>query len=133
MDIELALNKFVENSIKHKIKKDDVITYSEHHANLLVIFFFSIADKIHPKKFENNFVEGRMRLVSKKGECTEVDILLDDLQILHFKLLYHIVFLYTYYPEVSSRFDFSKDLSELLNNEDKIIKLYKEVKKISLN
>ena len=133
MDVELALNKFVESSIKHKIKEEDEVTYSEHHASLLVIFCFSIADKIHPKKFENNFVEGRMRLMSKKGECTEVDILLDDLQILHFKLLYHIVYLHTFYPEVSSKFKFSEDLSELLNNEVEIIKLYKVVKKISLN
>lgn len=133
MDVELALNKFIENSIKHKIKEDDEVTYSQHQANLIVIFCFSIGDKIHPKKFENHFVEGRMRLVSKKGECTEVDILLDDLQILHFKLLYHIVYMYTFHPEVSSRFNFSEDLSELLNNEDKIIKLYKEIKKVSLN
>lgn len=133
MDVELALNKFIENSIKHKVKEDDDITYSQHQANLIVIFCFSIGDKIHPKKFENHFVEGRMRLVSKKGECTEVDILLDDLQILHFKLLYHIVYMDTFHPEASSKFKFSEDLSELLNNEDKIIKLYKEVKKISLN
>jgi len=133
MDVELALNKFIENSIKHKIKEDDEVTYSQHQSNLIVIFCFSIGDKIHPKKFENHFVEGRMRLVSKKGECTEVNILLDDLQILHFKLLYHIVYLHTFYPEVSSKFKFSEDLSELLNNEVEIIKLYKEVKKISLN
>lgn len=133
MDVELALNKFIENSIKHKVKEDDEVTYSQHQANLIVIFCFSIGDKIHPKKFENNFVEGRMRLVSKKGECTEVDILLDDLQILHFKLLYHIAYMYTFYPEASSRFKFSEDLSELLNNEDKIIHLYENIKKISLN
>ena len=133
MDVELALNKFIENSIKHKIKEDDEVTYSQHQANLLVIFCFSIGDKIHPKKFEDHFVEGRMRLISKKEECTEVDILLDDLQILHFKLLYHIVYMNTFHPEASSKFKFSEDLSELLNNEDKILKLYKKVKKISLN
>ena len=48
MDVELSLNKFVESSIKHKIKEDDEVPYSEHHANLLVIFCFSIADKNSP-------------------------------------------------------------------------------------
>lgn len=132
MNVELALNKFIENSIKHKTK-DDEDAYSKHQSNLMVIFCFSIADKIHPIKFENHFIEGRMRLVSKKGDCTEIDILFNDLQILHLKLLYHIVYIDTYYPEIASRFNFSEDLSELLGDEDKIIKLYKKIKKLSLN
>ena len=132
MNVELALNKFIENSIKHKTK-DDEDAFSTHHANLMVIFCFSIADKIHPKIFENHFIEGRMRLMSKNGDCTEVDILFDNLQILHLKLLYHIVYIDTYYPEIFSRFNFSDDLGELFDNEDLVIKLYEKIKKISLN
>ena len=133
MNVELALNKFIENSIKHKIKEDDDVPYSEHQANLIIIFCFSIADKIKPKEFESFIIENKIKYKSVMEQSGEIQTLLTDLQILHFKLLYHIAYMNTFYPEISSRFNFSEDLSELLNNEDKIIKLYKEVKKISLN
>ena len=49
------------------------------------------------------------------------------MQILHnFKLLYNVVYFKWLYPEKISKFNFSEDLSELLDNEKEIINLYKD-------
>ena len=74
-----------------------------------------------------------MKLKNPQGEYCEIEIPLNPLQILHYKLLYHILYINTYYPNKKIKFKFSKDLRELLNNEDKIIDLYKKIKQFSLN
>ena len=74
-----------------------------------------------------------MKLKSKlRGSCL-VKIPLNPLQILYFKLLYNIVYLKFVYPDKILKFNFSEDLSELLDHEDRIISLYKEIKHIGLN
>jgi len=47
--------------------------------------------------------------------------------------LYNIAYINRFYPSKISKFNFSEDLAELLNDEDKIVNLYKEIKKIGLN
>jgi hypothetical protein len=47
--------------------------------------------------------------------------------------MYNIAFIKKNYPEKISDLDLSEDLSELLDNEDKIISLYNDIKKIGLN
>jgi hypothetical protein len=39
MDVELILNKFIENSIKFQV--EDETPYSEHQANLIFSFWWS--------------------------------------------------------------------------------------------
>ena len=73
MNVELALNKFIENSIKHKIKEDDDVPYSEHQANLIIIFCFSIADKIQPKEFESFIIENKIFELKKAMELDQID------------------------------------------------------------
>ena len=74
-----------------------------------------------------------MKLKSKRRNSCVVKIPLNPVQILHFKLLYNIAYIKRFYPAKISKFNFSEDLSELLDNEKEIIDLYTEVKKIDLN
>jgi hypothetical protein len=75
-----------------------------------------------------------MKLKSKNKKNGEfVKISLSHLEKLHFKLLYSLAYIKRYYPSKISKFNFSEDLSELLNDEDKIINLYTEIKQIGLN
>ena len=132
MDSELALVKFVKTSIKHNPDENGE-QYNEEQLNLIEIFVYSLVEKIHPKIFEKNITENKMKLKSKLRKSCLVTISLNPIQKLHYKLLYNIVYIKWYYPTKMSKFNLSEDLSELLDSEDKIINLYKEIKNISLN
>ena len=132
MDSELALVKFVKTSIKHNPDENGE-QYNEEQLNLIETFVYSLVEKIHPKIFEKNITENKMKLKSKLQKSCLVTISLNPVQKLHYKLLYNIVYIKWYYPTKMSKFNLSEDLSELLDNEDKIINLYKEIKNISLN
>ena len=107
--------------------------YNEDQANLIETFSYSLVEKMNPKIFEDNIVENKMKLKSKRIKDEYVRIPLTPLQTLHFKLLYSIAYINKLYPDKISKFNFSEDLSELLDNEDELIKLYNEVKQIGLN
>ena len=92
-----------------------------------------MVEKVHPKIFEECFVENIMKLKSKRINDEYVKIPLTPVQILHFKLLYYIVYTKKNYPNKLLKFNFSEDLSELLDNENKITNLYKEIKQIISN
>jgi len=132
MDTEAALMKFVTTVIKHN-PDDNGQQYSEDQANLVETFSYSFVEHIHPRVFEKNITENKIKLKSKRKKSGFVKIPLNPVQILHFKLLYNLAYIKRFYPAKISKFDFSEDLSELLDNEDKILKLYSEVKKIDLN
>ena len=133
MDSELALMKFVTTAIQHN-SDDNGEKYSEDQANLILTFCHSIGEKIHPKIFDKNITENKMKLKSKNKKNGEfVKISLSHLEKLHFKLLYSLAYIKWYYPSKISKFNFSEDLSELLDNEEKIINLYTEIKQIGLN
>lgn len=132
MDIELSLIKFVKSSINHN-PDDNGMEYNGDQANLIETFCYSFVDHIHPKIFEKNINENTMKLKSKRLKQDFVKIPLNPVQILHFKLLYNIAYIQKFYPNKILKFNFSEDLAELLNNEDKIIDLYKEIKQIDLN
>ena len=132
MDIELSLMKFITTVIKHN-PDDNGRKYNEDQANLVETFGYSFVEHIHPRVFEKNITENKMKLKSKRKKSSFVKIPLNPVQILHFKLLYNLAYIKRFYPAKISKFKFSKDLSELLDNEDKIINLYSEVKKIDLN
>ena len=132
MNIELALIKLVKSYIKHNPDNNGQ-EYNGDQANLVETFSYSFVEHIHPKIFEKNINENTMKLKSKRLKIDFVKIPLNPVQILHFKLLYNLAYIKRFYPAKISKFDFSEDLSELLDNEDKILKLYSEVKKIDLN
>ena len=132
MDSELALVKFVKTSIKHNPDENGE-QYNEEQLNLIETFVYSLVEKIHPKILEKNITENKMKLKSKLRKSCLVTISLNPIQKLHYKLLYNIVYIKWYYPTKMSKFNLSEDLSELLDSEDKIINLYKEIKNISLN
>jgi len=132
MDSELALVKFVKTSIKHNPDENGE-QYNEEQLNLIETFVYSLVEKIHPKIFEKNITENKMKLKSKLRKSCLVTISLNPIQKLHYKLLYNIVYIKWHYPTKISKFNLSKDLSELLDNEDKIINLYTEIKQIGLN
>jgi len=132
MDSELALMKFVTTVIKHN-PDDNGQQYNQDQVNLVETFVYSLVEKIHPKIFEKNITENKMKLKSKLRKSCLVTISLNPIQKLHYKLLYNIVYVKWYYPTKISHFNFSEDLSELLNNEEKIIDLYTNLKKIALN
>ena len=132
MDSELALVKLVKTSIKHNPDENGE-QYNEEQLNLIETFVYSLVEKIHPKIFEKNITENKMKLKSKLRKSCLVTISLNPIQKLHYKLLYNIVYIKWYYPTKMSKFNLSEDLSELLDSEDKIINLYKEIKNISLN
>jgi len=132
MDIELSLIKFINHYTKHN-RDDNGEKYSEDQANLIETFGNSFVEHIHPRVFEKNITENKIKLKSKRRKSGFVKIPLNPVQILHFKLLYNLAYIKRFYPAKISKFDFSEDLSELLDNEDKIINLYSEVKKIDFN
>jgi len=132
MDTEAALMKFVTTVIKHN-PDDNGQQYSEDQANLVETFSYSFVEHIHPRVFEKNITENKIKLKSKRKKSGFVKIPLNPVQILHFKLLYNLAYIKRFYPAKISKFNFSEDLSELLDDEDKIINLYSEVKKIDLN
>ena len=132
MDVELSLMKFINHYTKHN-PDDNGQKYSEDQANLVETFGYSFVEHIHPRAFEKSIIENKMKLKSKRKKSSFVKIPLNPVQILHFKLLYNLAYIKRFYPAKISKFKFSKDLSELLDNEDKIINLYSEVKKIDLN
>ena len=132
MDIELSLIKFINHYTKHN-RDDNGEKYSEDQANLIETFGNSFVEHIHPRVFEKNITENKIKLKSKRRKSGFVKIPLNPVQILHFKLLYNLAYIKRFYPAKISKFDFSEDLSELLDKEDKIINLYSEVKKIDFN
>lgn len=129
---ELALLKFVNHYIKHDPDENGQ-PYNADQANLIETFGYSLVEKVHPKVFEDNIVENTMKLKSKRINDDYVKIPLTPLQILHFKLLYNILYINHIYPSKLSKFNFSEDLNELLDNENEILNLYNEIKKIGLN
>ena len=132
MDIELSLIKFINHYTKHN-RDDNGEKYSEDQANLIETFGNSFVEHIHPRVFEKNITENKMKVKSKRLKSDFVRIPLNPVQVLHFKLLYNLAYIKRFYPAKISKFNFSEDLSELLDNEDKILKLYTEVKQICLS
>ena len=132
MNSELALLKFINHYIKHDPDENGQ-PYNADQANLIETFGYSLVQKIPPKIFEDSIVENTMKLKSKRIKDEYVKIPLTPIQILHFKLLYYIVYTKKNYPNKLSKFNFSEDLSELLDNENKITSLYKELKQIISN
>ena len=129
MNTELALLKFINHYIEHDPVAEGK-PYNADQANLVETFGYNLVEKIHPKIFEDSIVENKMKLKSKRINDEYVKIPLTPIQILHFKLLYYISYAKKNYPNKLSKFNFSEDLSELLDNESKITSLYKEIKQI---
>ena len=132
MKTQQALLKFVNHYIEHDPVAEGK-RYNADQANLVETFGWNRVEKVHPKIFEEFFDENTMKLKSKRINDEYVKIPLTPVQILHFKLLYYIVYTKKNYPNKLSRFNFSEDLSELLDNENKITNLYKELKQIISN
>ena len=65
MDIELTLLKFINHYIKHDPDENGE-KYSEDHANLIETFSYSFVEKLHPKIFNDNIIENKMKLKSKR-------------------------------------------------------------------
>jgi hypothetical protein len=132
MDIELSLLKFINHYIKHNPDENGQL-YNGDQANLVETFGYSLIERVHPKTFEDNIVENKMKLKSKRIKDDHVRIPLTPMQILHFKLLYNIAYIKKVYPDKLSNLKLSEDLNELLDNENEILNLYTEIKKIGLN
>jgi len=132
MNVELALLKFINHYTKHN-PDDNGQKYSEEQANLIETFGYSFVENIHPRVFEKNITENKIKLKSKRVKSDFVKISLNPVQILHFKLLYNIAYIKCFYPAKISKFNFSEDLSELLDNEEEIINLYTKIKQIGLS
>ena len=132
MNTELALLKFINHYIEHDPYENGQ-QYNADQANLVETFGYNLVEKIHPKIFEDSIVENKMKLKSKRIDDEYVNIPLTPIQIQHFKLLYYIAFTQKKYPNKLSKFNFSDDLSELLDNKNKITSLYKEIKQIISN
>ena len=132
MNSELALLRFINHYIKHNPDENGQM-YNEDQSNLVETFGYSLVERVHPKIFEYNIIENKMKLKSKRIKDDYVRIPLTSIQILHFKLMYNIAFYQKDYSEKISDLNLSEDLSELLDNEDKIISLYNDIKQIGQN
>jgi len=132
LNSELALLKFINHYIKHDPDENGQ-PYNVDQANLIETFGYSLVEKIPPKTFEDSIVENTMKLKSKRIKDEYVKIPLTPIQILHFKLLYNVAYINLIYPNKLTKFNLSENLSELLDNENKILSLYTEIKKIGLN
>jgi hypothetical protein len=129
MDYELTINNF----LKHSLIQTNDTNISEEHASLGFIFFYHLGRQNHPKEFEKNVTEKTISFTNLEGKTCTVDMPLKPNQILHFKLLYHIIYIDCLETNKLSKFKFSNDLKELIDNENKVIQYYKEIKKYSLN
>ena len=133
MNSELVILKFIDQYTKHN-PDDNGQKYSQDQANLILTFVYSLVERVHPKVFEDNISETKFRVKTKiKNNGDLVKIPLNHMQILHYKLLYNISYLKFFYPNKLSTFNFSEDLSEFLDDEDKIISFYKKIKRIGLD
>ena len=132
MDVELSLMRFINHYTKHN-PDDNGQRYSEDQAKLVETFGYSFVEHIHPRVFEKSIIENKMKLKSKRKKSSFVKIPLNPVQILHFKLLYNLAYIKRFYPAKISKFNFSEDLSELLDNEERIIDLYNQIRQIGLN
>ena len=133
MNSEQTLLKFINNYTTHN-RDDNGEKYSQEQSNLILTFSYSIVEKIHPKVFADNITETKIRLKSKNKENGNfVKISLSHLEKLHFKLIYHLCYIDHYFPDKILQYNFSEDLAELYGSEEKVINLYKEIKKIGLN
>lgn len=132
MNSELALLKFINHYIKHDPDENGQ-PYNADQANLIETFGYSLVEKIPPKTFEDSIVENTMKLKSKRIKDEYVKIPLTPIQILHFKLLYNVAYINLIYPNKLTKFNLSENLSELLDNENKILSLYTKIKQIGLN
>ena len=65
MNSEQALLKFINHYIKHDPSENGQ-PYNADQANLIETFGYSLIKKVHPKIFEDNIVENRMKLISKR-------------------------------------------------------------------
>ena len=97
MKIELALLKFINHYIEHDPVAEGK-RYNADQANLVETFGWNMVEKVHPKIFEECFDENTMKLKSKRINDEYVKIPLTPVQILHFKLLYYIVYTKKNYP-----------------------------------
>ena len=132
LNSELALLKFINHYIKHDPDENGQ-PYNADQANLIETFSYSLVEKISPKTFEDSIIENKMKLKSKRIKDEYVRIPLTPIQILHFKLLYNIAYIKKVYPDKLTNLNLSKDLSELLDDENKILKLYNDIKQIGQN
>ena len=133
MNPELAILKFIEKYTKHN-PDDNGQKYSQDQGNLLLTFVYSLIERVHPKIFEDNISETKFRVKTKsKNNGDLVKIPLNHMQILHYKLLYNISYLQFVYPDKLTKFNFSEDLIELFDDENKMINTYKEIQEIGLN
>jgi len=105
MNIELTLLKFINHHIKHN-PDDNGQKHSEDQANLIETFSYSFVEHVHPRVFEKNITENKIKLKSKREKSGFVKILLNAVQILHFKLLYNIAYIKHFYPAKISKFNF---------------------------
>ena len=132
MKTQQALLKFINHYIEHDPVAEGK-RYNADQSNLVETFGYNLIEKVQPKMFEECFVENTMKLKSKRINDEYVRIPLTPVQILHFKLLYYIVYTKKHYPNKLSKFNFSEDLSEVFDSENKITSLYKELKQIISN
>ena len=133
MNSELVILKFIDQYTKHN-PDDNGQKYSQDQANLILTFVYSLVERVHPKVFEDNISETKFRVKTKiKNNGELVKIPLNHIQILHYKLLYNISFISFVYPDKLLKFNFSEDLVELFGDENKIIDIYRQIKKIVLN
>ena len=65
MDVELSLIKFINYYTKHN-RDDNGEKYSEDQANLIETFGYSFVEHIHPRVFEKNITENKIKLKSKR-------------------------------------------------------------------
>src|SRR6056300_1291173 len=103
MNAEKTLMKFVTTVIKHN-PDDNGQKYNEDQVNLVETLGYSIVEKIHPTTFEKNIVENKMKLKSKRRKTCIVKIPLNPVQIIHFKLLYNIIYIDRFYPSKIAKF-----------------------------
>ena len=97
MKTQQALLKFVNHYIEHDPVAEGK-RYNADQSNLVETFGYNLIEKVHPKSFEECFVENIMKLKSKRINDEYVKIPLTPIQILHFKLLYYIVYTKKNYP-----------------------------------
>ena len=107
MNTELVLLKFINHYIDHVPYKNGQ-QYNADQSNLIETFGYNLVEKVHPKIFEDSFVENKMKLKSIRINDEYVKIPLTPIQILHFKLLYYIVYTKKNYPNKLSKFNYDQ-------------------------
>ena len=135
MNIDLVIDNYLDTLLDDVVKKIDgieKIVPCEEKVDLGICFGQSLNLKVNPFEFESNISKTSVKIKAPDGTLFEWGHSLNEKQILHFILLYHLCYLKAYYPNKYDKIQdipSSNDLNEIFSKtKEEIYGIYIKVK-----